>query len=111
VFEPFHVDPFSTECNVLQLKACALFVARGTAKLDLAARAKNPMPWQLINRAQPQKSGNGSMVLRVASRGSDSTVRAYFADWNRQDHTTECMVTLLVLLKRAAKKRALTSFS
>lgn len=96
MFEPHHVDSLSAEVHAFELEACPLFACCIPPELYLSAGTHYAMPWQLIDGVCAQEPGNGSMILRVASRSSDVPVCAHRAGGNRKDDAAEGKVALFI---------------
>jgi hypothetical protein len=85
-------------------------MSSSTTQFDFAARAKNSVPWQLVNRVRPEETRNSSMVSGVTCSRSDATVSAYLARWDRKDHPSKCDIALIVGPKSIAEQRSFATF-
>jgi hypothetical protein len=106
VLEAVHGDAPRYELDAFQPEASALLVGGGSLQLDLAARAEDAMPGERVRRIGAQQAGYGAVIARVSGSGGDSTIGAYLARGDGEDHTTEGEVALLVRTDGIAEKVA-----
>jgi hypothetical protein len=48
MLKAFHIDSLPDELDTFKFQACPLLMSSVTAKLDLATRTQDAMPWELV---------------------------------------------------------------